>query len=115
MYTLEGINVSPTKRIYIKVPRGIHQLLLRWFLITEGKFCPSATCMQPGTRNDKHIVKFDAAVSNLNDIYYFHCRQEWHVLSDDSSIPCKGYYFIFCDVEYYMRWPCVDLSNKVWQ
>ena len=67
--------------------------------------------LHPGTRNDKDIVKFSAALSNLNDIYSFLCRQEWHALSDDSSIPCKAYYFIFCDGGY-IRWPVLICPIK---
>ena len=59
----------------------------------------------PSSRNKKGQthVEFDAVISNLNDIYSFLGRQEWHALSDDSSIPCKGYYFI-CD-RGYLWWP----------
>ena len=44
--TLDGIDVLPTRRIYLKVPRGIPQLFLRWFLITEERFYQSATYTQ---------------------------------------------------------------------
>ena len=45
--TWGGIDVQPTtRRIYLKVPRGILQLFLRWFLITEESFYQSATYTQ---------------------------------------------------------------------
>ena len=43
---LGGINVQPTRRIYLKVPRGVLQLFLRWFLITEEISYQSATYTQ---------------------------------------------------------------------
>ena len=70
----------------------------------------SISYLHPGTRNDKHIVKFDAAVSNLHDRNLFLGRQEWNVLTVESSITCKGYYFI-CDGGY-LRWPVLICPIK---
>ena len=53
----------------------------------------SISYLNPGTRNDKHIVKFDAAVSNLHDRNSFLGRQEWNVLTVESSITCKRLLF----------------------
>ena len=47
----------------------------------------SISYLHPGTRNNKYIVKFDAAVSNLHDRNLFLGRQEWtNVLTVESSI-----------------------------
>jgi hypothetical protein len=70
----------------------------------------SISYLHPGTRNDKHIVKFDAAVSNLHDRNSFLGRQEWNVLTVDSSISCTGYYFI-C-VGGYLQWPVLIYPIK---
>ena len=94
--TLGGIDVqSSTRRIYLYVPRGILQLFLSCFLITEERFYQSATCTQEQEMTKAHqLVKFDTAVSNLHDRNSFLGRQEWNVLTVDSTITCKGYYFI---------------------
>jgi hypothetical protein len=70
----------------------------------------SISYLNTGTRNEKHIVKFDAAVSNLHNRNSFLGRQEWNVLTVESSITCKGYYFI-CDGGY-LRWPVLICPIK---
>jgi Plant transposon protein len=79
---------------------------------TSRKFIQSVSCGHPGSRNDKHIARTDAAIMNLLSPQDWLASKSWEVVNDadGNRKVFYGSYFL-CDGGYH-RWPCLVFPVK---
>ena len=101
---------SPYKNMYCgkeKYPSVAYEVVC-----TSRKFIQSVSCGHPGSRNDKHIARTDAAIMNLLEPNDWLGGKSWEVICDSEGRR-KVFHgsYLLCNGGYH-RWPCLVFPLK---
>jgi hypothetical protein len=80
-------------------------------ICTSRKFIQSITVGHPGTRNDKHIVRTDATVTDLLYGNGWLNSKNWQCCGPDGETRTFRGVYLICDGGYH-RWPCLISPYK---
>jgi Plant transposon protein len=80
-------------------------------ICTSRKFIQNVSVGHPGARNDKHIVKTDAAVMQLLDGSSWFNSISWESMAIDGNVNVTKGVYLLCDGGYH-RWPSMMFPLK---
>ncbi len=75
-------------------------------ICTSRKFVQSVSCVHPGSRNDKHIVRTDESVMRLLEGNGWMSSKSWRTMGPDRHIKTFAGVYLICNGGYH-RWPCL--------
>lgn len=107
-----GWDKCPSQYLSLNKGKEHFPLVAYEVVCTSRKFIQSVSWGHPGSRNDKHIARTDAAIMNLLEPNDWLGSKSWEVVMDREGgrKVFRGSYLL-CDGGYH-RWPCLVFPLK---